>query len=32
VLIVQGERDAATRKVKPRILFTIYSKAEAREA
>lgn len=32
VLIVQGERDAVTQKVAQRILFTIYSKAEAREA
>ncbi len=32
VLIVQGERDPATREVAQRILFTIYSKAEANEA
>jgi tetratricopeptide (TPR) repeat protein len=32
VLIVHGERDPTTRKVEQRILFTIYSKAEAHEA
>jgi len=32
VLVVHGERDLATRNVEQRILFTIYSKAEAREA
>lgn len=32
VLVVHGERDPATRKVEQRILFTIYSKAEAHEA
>jgi hypothetical protein len=31
-LVVHGERDPATRKVEQRILFTIYSKAEAHEA
>ena len=30
--IVHGERDAETKKVEQRILFTLYSKAEAREA
>jgi tetratricopeptide (TPR) repeat protein len=32
VLIVHGERDRESRKVEQRVLFTIYSKAEAREA
>jgi tetratricopeptide (TPR) repeat protein len=32
VLIVHGERDPVTQRVAQRILFTIYSKAEAREA
>jgi len=32
VLIVHGERDPATRRVVQRILFTIYSKEEAKQA
>jgi tetratricopeptide (TPR) repeat protein len=32
VLIVQGERDPVTRTVGQRILFTVYSKEEAKEA
>ncbi len=32
VLIVHGERDPVTRKVGQRILFTIYSKEEAKQA
>ena len=32
VLIVHGERDREAGKVEQRVLFTIYSKAEAREA
>jgi len=32
VAIVHGERDPATKKVEQRILFTLYSKAEALEA